>query len=153
MSETKQTEKGLTVNMPQHSAENGATYKETKNRMASNFNEAKAVTEQYKEVKSSVGLAGIDVRVEVPADDAISTFFFADNQPTYYISHNVHIPVKNHMWKTTDDGLKKYLRTHPRFGVDIFEGDMPKHIVEAIKKRKAESIKEGSQAYYDEEML
>jgi hypothetical protein len=153
MSETIKAEKGLNVNVPLNTAEGSKSLKQQQTRLANNYKETKEFTDQFKDVKSSIPLAGVDTRVEKEERDGEVTFYFTDREPTYYLNEKVTIPVKNHIYRTSDELVKNLLRTNGRFGLDVFEGTMPKHVIEAIKRRKTENQQIGAETYYENEDL
>ncbi|MGC8978639.1 hypothetical protein [Caldisericum sp.] len=53
-----------------------------------------------------------------------------------FIEPEKYIKFLNHIYKTSDEKIINFLRSHPAFGVEIFENEFPDFIIKQIEENK-----------------
>lgn len=136
--------------------------------LAQNLEITRKITKDTADVASRIQFTGEHVGVKAIEDyeknnfnfgdeeNPKTMFFFAEKEPTFYLSDKGTIPVKRHCISLNneyDSDIIEYFRTHPRFGKDIFEGSMPKHIVEKLRLQELQTKEFHSEFLVNRELL
>ncbi len=77
----------------------------------------------------------IDERV-VRKQQKVAVFKSLHRNTMVFLDPDNFIKFTNHIFRTEDEDMAEFLRHHPSFGTEIFEGEFPEHILKKFEEDK-----------------